>query len=343
MNTNYLPASDIHQLQPAVHVLEQSLGYLYQAALRAAVKLQLAEHLQSGPKTAEQLAHETGATPRELIRIVRLLATKNIFQLSSDNQLALTPAAQFLSKEHKYSLRQAVLTFTDPTFWLPAGELHRCALEPHLFNNIFGMGFYEYWEKNIDAPDNFHKGMSSVSALENIFVVNSYPFPNDGVIADIGGGWGGLLLEILKNHSTLKGILFDRETVVENHLLYQLQDDSRWEVQTGSFLERCPESDIYLLKYIVHNWSDSVAVKILKSVRKSMKPSSKVLIIENIISNDPIPHFSKNMDLVQMALLEEGHERTEDEFIQLLTSANLKLNRVITTQCHIGIIEALPI
>lgn len=343
MNANSLSTPQIHQLQPAVHVLEQSLGYLYQAALRAAVKLQLAEHLQSGPKTAEQLAHVTGATPRELVRIVRLLATKSIFQLTSDNQFSLTPAAQFLSKEHKHSLRQAVLTFTDPTFWLPTGELHRCALEPHLFNNMFGMSFYEYWEKNIDEPDNFHKGISSVSALENVFIVDSYRFPNDKIIADIGGGWGGLLLKVLKNNSTLKGILFDREAVVKNHQLHQLGDDSRWEVQAGSFLESCPEADIYLLKYIVHNWSDPVAINILKSVRKSMKPSSKILIIENIISNDPTPHFSKNMDLVQMALFDEGHERTEDEFAQLLTSANLKLNRVITTQCHISILEASPI
>ncbi|MEX9869779.1 methyltransferase [Providencia huaxiensis] len=330
-------------LQPALHVLEQSVGYLYQAALRAAVKLHIAEALQSGPKTAEQLAKETGATPRELTRLLRLLATKDIFKLTPDNKFDLTPAAQYLSEESAFSLRQAVLMFTDPSFWLPAGELHRSAFESHLFNRIFGMSFYEYWDERITDSDNFHEGISSVSQLENAFVVKNYSFPDNALVADIGGGCGGLLLDVMKKNLTLKGILFDKALVLEKHILEQLDNPTRWRIQAGSFLETCPEADIYLLKYITHNWSDAVAIKILNTIRKSMKSDSTLLIIENVVTNDNLPHFSKNMDLVQMALFDEGHERTASEFSLLLNQANLQLTQIISTQCHISIIEARPI
>lgn len=340
---NKMPSLPMQDLQPALHILEQSIGYLYQAALRAVVKLRIAEALQSGSKTAEELAKETGANPRELTRLLRLLATKDIFKLTPDNKFDLTPAAQYLSEKNTFSLRQAVLMFTDPSFWLPAGELHRSAFEPHLFNSMFGMSFYEYWDERITDSDNFHEGISSVSKLENAFVVESYSFPDNALVADIGGGCGRLLLEVMKANLTLKGILFDKAQVLEKHIFNQLDDPTRWSIQAGSFLEACPEADIYLLKYITHNWSDTVAIKILKTIRKSMSPNSKLLIIENIVTNDNHPHFSKNMDLVQMVLFDEGHERTETEFNSLLNQANLQLKQIISTQCHISIIEAYPI
>lgn len=44
-----------------------------------------------------------------------------------------------------------------------------------------------------------------------------------------------------------------------------------------------------------------------------------------------------------MVLFDEGHERTETEFNSLLNQANLQLKQIISTQCHISIIEAYPI
>ncbi len=106
----------------------------------------------------------------------------------------------------------------------------------------------------------------------------------------------------MKANLTLKGILFDKAQVLEKHIFNQLDDPHVGASKLAHFLKPA-EADIYLLKYITHKWSDTVAIKILKTIRKSMSPNSKLLIIENIVTNDNHPHFSKNMDLVQMVYL----------------------------------------
>lgn len=136
-----------NDMATAQYILEQSIGYQYQAALRAAALLNIADHLEDGPKTVEQLAIETNTDAKILKRLLIVLATKNIFTCSDDSRFALTPEASFLTSNHPYSLRQAILTLTDKTFWLSSGEFIQALYGKRLFEEMFGDTFYDYWKK----------------------------------------------------------------------------------------------------------------------------------------------------------------------------------------------------
>lgn len=328
----------------ALYLLEQAMGFTFQASLRAAAILGVADHLTKGAKTAEELGQAVGADWRQLNRVLRMLASRNIFEELEESRYSLNPAAQFLRSDSSNSLRSAVLMLTDKTFWLPLGNLVENLRGESAFKNVFGMSFYEYWSRdNIpESEGDFHTGMSSMSSVENEFLVRSYDFPKHATVIDIAGGFGGLLLKVLQKNPTLHGILFDRPAVLAKNRLGELGDDSRWETQTGNFFESCPAADIYLLKYITMDWPEEQASQILRSCRNAMRPNSKVLIFEPVISREDTRQGGKEIDLLLLGSFDGGQARTEEELKTLLASANLKLNRIIDTGSYVSIIEALP-
>lgn len=325
----------------ALHVLEQTLGYSFQAALRAATLLNVADHLIEGPKTAAELALEIQAKGPQLHRILRLLTTRGIFCEQEEGKFALTPAAEYLCTDKPHSLKNAVLMLTDETCWRPLGEVVESVQGNPAFKHIYGLPFFDYWTQEADSKEDFHVGMSSMSEVENLFLVRNYDFPKGAKLVDIAGGFGGLLLRVLQENPTLSGTLFDRPHVLTRHRLGELNDDSRWDLASGNFFESCPPADIYLLKYIMHDWPDEQAASILRSCRESMSPGGRILIMDPVIPKNNITHAGKEMDILCMAIYEGGYERTKEELQQLVESAGLRINRIIDTGCYISIIEAI--
>jgi cyclopropane fatty-acyl-phospholipid synthase-like methyltransferase len=325
----------------ALYLLDQAMGYTFQAALRAAAILGVADHLINGPKTIQALGQALGVDPLQLNRIMRLLATRDIFSELEGGKFSLNPAAEFLCLSHKHSLRSAVLMLTDETFWRPLGNLVETVRGQSAFKQIFDMSFFEYWSKNHGQDYDFHSGMSAMSEVENRFLVHSYSFPENATVVDVAGGMGGLLLQVLRANPTLHGILFDQQHVLSRHRLDELGNDSRWKLQAGSFFEACPPADIYMLKYIMHDWSDENSAKILRNCRKAMNPGGKVLIMDPVIPEGSVRHSGKEMDLLLMASFDGGRERTENEIKTLLANAGLKLNQIINTGTYVSIVEAV--
>lgn len=327
-------------LEPGIRLLHKSVGFIFQAALRAAVKLELAEHLQNGPQTAKQIAQKIDANATMIHQILRLLATQNIFTAIDKHRFAITPEAEFLLADHPYSLHDAVLMFTDDTFWKPSLYFAEMALGEPIFERLFGGSFFEYWEKKANHPGNFHDGMTSFASIENPFITAKYSFPPNSTITDIGGGTGGLLLEVLKVNPETNGILFDMKAVTDKHILHKLNDDSRWKIENGSFFEKVPCSDFYLLKSICRDWNDDHMIQILKIIRQSMKKTSKILLIDIHLNHGNQPNFGKNLGLLCANLVVGADERTKEELENLLHQAGLKATHEIKTDCDLSILEA---
>jgi len=120
-----------------------------------------------------------------------------------------------------------------------------------------------------------------------------------------------------------------------------------------NFLENSPVGgqDIYYLRNIIHNWPESSALEILRSVRQAMEPHSRMLIHEYILQHlnrEPIadgsaagmeeapapmlPNFglgnirTYNQDLT-MLLMYNAKERTLKETVELGEKAGLKFEK----------------
>jgi hypothetical protein len=169
-------------------------------------------------------------------------------------------------------------------------------------------------------------------------VTTAYDWTAFPVIADIGGGIGTQLVDILDAHPGCRGILFDQPEVVATGIPH-----SRIERIGGSFFNEIPaESDAYLLRNIIHDWDDPDAARILRTVRKAMKVEARIMLIEWLIPDNSEFHFSKWADITMMAGL-GGRERTRAEFERLFFESGFELEATIPTTSTFTIIVGHPV
>lgn len=210
----------------------------------------------------------------------------------------------------------------------------------------FGKAAFELLSERQDEAQTFQHAMSNLSAIEAAAVLEAYDFSGIASLCDVGGGHGTLLGAILRRHAGVGGVLFDLPHVVagaqESRDLDGLLD--RVKIEPGSFFERVPAGcDAYILKHVLHDWSDDHCRTVLGHIRQALPPHGRVLICEMVIDGGSGPSPAKFLDIEMLAITEGGPERTASEFKELLASAGLNLKRIIATRAPVCVIEAGPV
>jgi hypothetical protein len=325
---------------PGQTIVDLAIGYIPAGALATAAKLKIADKLEAGPKSLDALAKETGVHAQSLHRVLRMLAMYGIFKEDDKGNFHQTPESDLLRTSLPYTLHHAALMITQDIFWKPVGELDNVVRSgENGMVPIFGAPFFDYFKKNKEAGDTFHRGMSSLSDMENAPLAGAYDWSGINTIVDVAGGHGGLLIEALKLAPGAKGILFDEAIVLKDARVNE--EKGRWSCVEGDFFKSAPAGgDAYLLKRIIHDWKDEDCVTILSNIRKAMNPGAKVLVFDCVIPPGNDPHGGKVLDVLMMSAL-PGFERTEAEFAALFKRAGLKLTRVIQAPALLSITEAV--
>jgi hypothetical protein len=320
------------------------LGYFYSAALRAVAELGVADLLAEGPRTSQELAEITGTSQSHLHRVLRALAGSGVFARGADGRFQLTTAATLLRRDHAGSLRDAVLMMTSDAF-LEAGIHLLDALKTggNAFESIHGISYFDYLQQDPAASRVFHGGMASFSDTENAPIAASYDFSRFARVVDVGGGYGGFLAEVLSRTPHLRGVLYETGDVLKHPERLMLSSVAeRCEVVTGDFFDAVPAgADAYVLKRILHDWSDDQCRHVLRCCRDAVRDGGKVLIIDAIVREDNAHSLIKAIDLL-MLCASNGRERTEHELAGILAGARLRLLRVVPTPSLLSIIEAEP-
>lgn len=152
--------------------------------------------------------------------------------------------------------------------------------------------------------------------------------PGD-VLVDIGGG-NGQISQYLARHTSKTRFVVQELPHVVSEAPAQLPEDLRSRVDfvvhdffTPQTMDRPPAA--FLLRYILHNWSDKHSVRILKNLVPAMRKGSKVLIYEYVLEDGPVTEltarFGFQMDGI-MATFFNAQERTAREFELLLMTAD---------------------
>lgn len=324
---------------PGQTIVDLAFGFVLTGALATAAKLNVSDLLKEAPKTATELADELKVDAMSLHRVMRTLAMLDVYHQDESGRFHLKPAGQLICSDEPGSLRDAVLMISQDIFWQPVGALEDVVRTgENGMVPIFGAPFFDYFQQNKDAGDTFHRGMSSLSDMENAPIAGAYDFTPFRRIVDIGGGHGGFLIEALKLAPDARGINYDHAHVLADARLDELR--GRWDCVAGDFFESAPEGDVYLLKRIIHDWTDDVCIKILKNIRAAMSDDAKVLVVDCVIPAGNEPHGGKVLDILMMSAL-PGRERTEAEFAELFGKSGLKLSRVVETPALLSIVEAV--
>ena len=324
---------------PGQIIVDLGFGFVLSAALATAAKLRLADRLVGGPKTPAALATESGVHAQSLYRVLRMLASCEVFREDDQGRFHLTPAADLLRTSLPHTLHHAALMITQDIFWKPLGELDEVVRTgKNGLDRIFGAPFFDYLTENKEAGAIFHRGMSSLSDLENAPIAGAYDWTPFKTIVDVGGGHGGFLIEALKLAPNAKGINYDAAHVLKDARTSELP--GRWTCLEGDFFKSVPAGDAYILKRILHDWTDDVCVPILENIRRAMNPGGKVVVVDCVIPPGNDPNGGKILDILMMSAL-PGRERTEADFAAIFKRAGLKLSRVIHAPALLSITEAV--
>lgn len=168
-------------------------------------------------------------------------------------------------------------------------------------------------------------------------ILRSYDFSAFKVIGDIGSGRGHLLSAVLERVPTARGVLFDLPHVVE--VAAGAVSPRRTRQAGDCFKDELPTCDAYLVMEVIHDWSDAESVSILKAIRRAAPSHAKLLLMEEMVPEDPGPARSKMLDIHMLALI-GGKQRTRREYEVLFDAAGFSFQREIETGAGISILEA---
>ncbi len=330
-------------LPPQLAMLELATAIWPALALRATIKVGVADRLAKHPATPGELARDLGLHEQSVRRVLRLLSGYDIVREGRGGRFELTRIGRYAARDTRESVADFV-RYAGEAWQLGPMERLDETLRTGVpaFEIVHGSTFFEYASSHPEVGELFDSAMTSVAPLYGAAVANAYDFSQTSPVADVGGGSGLVLRAILRAYPNATGVLFDLPGAI-SHAPHVLGEEyARVRVEAGDFFDRVPPgARTYVLSHVLHNWDDERAIKILSNVRKELPADGRVLIVETVLGDKPNRWSAGNLTDAQMLLLVRGRERSRVEFETLFARAGLHAVRVIPTSAAESIIEAV--
>jgi hypothetical protein len=329
------------EVNPVQTVLNLAGAYALPRCLHVVADLGVADVLDETPRTAADLAGAVKADPDALSRVLRLLAAHGIFAVQG-HAFAHSPASRLLRTDHPHSMRAFARMFGLRAFWDTQGALlHSVRTGRVAAQEVLPQGFYGYLAGDPEASAIFNAAMTAKAHGQVAGVLAAYDFSAFETIGDIGGGRGHLLRAILDAVPTVRAVLFDLPRVIDE--ARPLASTERLRLQPGDFFkDALPACDGYVVMEVIHAFGDADAVTILRGIRHAAPPRATLLVIEQMIPDDPGPHWAKTLDIHMLALL-GGRQRGRHEYAALLDSAGFAFDREIDTRAGVAILQSVAV
>ncbi|KAK2754872.1 hypothetical protein FQN54_006765 [Arachnomyces sp. PD_36] len=188
------------------------------------------------------------------------------------------------------------------------------------------------------------QGSTSMMKIDHLLKARDWSDCAQARIIDVGGSVGHAsiaLAGILPNatfvvlDSSVTGLDQGREVVAKQ--FPQLVDRISFEVH--DFFTPMPADkagDVFLFQWILHDWSDDDAVKILKALVPGLKPGARVLIAEAVRQAPPAGlanTLDEKMVMFQdmtMLAAHNARERNVAEFVRVFGEADGRFHHVAT-------------
>jgi len=328
-----------------VAMMQLLFGKQIAFSLSGVARLGVADHMDGIGRPVEEIAAKAKAHAPSLYRVMRMLGSFGVFREEPPRHFALTPIGELLKSDAPGSMRYNAMMLGEEFSVRAYEHIATCLRDGTSgVSEAYGKQIWEVLAERPEQCETFQNAMTASSALAAQAIVGAYDFSGIGRLADVGGGHGLLLASILRATPNLHGVLFDRPEVIASVPREQFAGcEDRIVLEAGSFFERVPDGcDAYLMKYIVHDWSDARCRTILSLMREKLPAKGRVLLCEMVLTGETGPTPAKLLDIEMMVMTEGGKERSEEEFAALFAASGLRLNRIVPTSRPICVIEAVP-
>lgn len=146
---------------------------------------------------------------------------------------------------------------------------------------------------------------------------------------------GHCSIAIAKRFPSLKFVVQDfpaLQPAFEKHLPAELKDRITFQPH-DFFTPQTLKADVYFLRFILHDYSDPYATKILKNLVPALSKGSRLIICEIVLPppGAPVPDWLQRImrtaDLQMMVAL-NAKERSEEQWVNLLAGADSRFKLV---------------
>ncbi|MCJ1261072.1 hypothetical protein MMC22_000936 [Lobaria immixta] len=298
-------------------------------SLQAIYRFGLATSLPAGSKETSfaEIASMSGVEEQMVRRILRHAAAQHIFQEPRNGFIAHTAASQVLAVNSE--MRQ--WTVDALTKW-------RDSREPtHTGYNLAhqtDLTIFEEISNDSQRAQRYADAMTWFSTgpgFEITHLLENFPWQSlgTGIVVDIGGGYGSVSIALAQRFNSLRCIVQDRSEVVagaQARLPPNLA--GRVTFMEHDFFTNQPikNAAVFFLRWILHDWSDKHAIRILRSLIPALAAGTRVLVNEYILPEPGVVSFYReklfrNFDM-SMLEIHNGKERGLEDWKQLFGDAD---------------------
>lgn len=326
--------------------LNSIIGYTNTRCLVAAVELQIADLLaKHGPLGIVELAAKAKAQPDRLRQILRPLYNNGIFTYRPDSgTYTNNHVSKLLLRDHWTQWHNWVDLYGNEYYdiarGIPGSVREGVERSGAQVNFDTDDDMFTYFNKQGWMP-RLHRTLGGGAVAMSPGILEDYPWTEVAhkTVIDVGGGGGGFITSLLSRFPTMKGGIYDLEHVIK-HARDLFSPDGQYaefEAQVprdklipGDFLEWAPPSEVYTIKWVLHDWNDEDSVTILRNIRKAIinnGPASRLIVLESILCDGRMGRLSRYGD-INMMMTAKGQERTEAQWRSLAKQSGWKVNQI---------------
>ncbi|MFG2194484.1 methyltransferase [Streptomyces sp. NPDC048639] len=334
------------QAQDYQHMMAMVTGFWVTQTVRAAALYKLADHLAEGTDTPEAIARAEGIDLDAVRRLLRTCASLGLMTSpDGGTHYSGTSLLSTLHKDDPNSLRGFAISQAAPGHWLPWGQFPEAVRTGgHRIEAAHGDAtIFEYFAQHLQEAALFTESMGNLSRAAAQDIAAVVDTEGVGLALDLGGANGEVVRAMMKANPDLHGGVFDLPHVVPDALAAAQADglDARFTTVGGDFFEAVPPADLYILKYILHDWDDDTCMRILKNCRASLREGGRIVVVDHLIPEIGTPGIAPLMDMNMLAMT-GGRERETAEFDALFAAVGLRRTG-ITSAGAFAVIEAAAV
>jgi len=210
-------------------------------AIHVAVRLGLPDLLANRPKELSELALATASDESTLYRLLRCLKDLRIIRETAPRCYSSTPLSEQLQRDGSDSLYWLAMLYGEE-WQLRAGERLEDSIRTGVsgMRQAFGTDLWTYLNQYPKSAELYNRALSGLGTF-NDQIASVYDFPEGEVVIDIGGGRGDFLARILARNPTVRGVLFDRNSVIASAgIVANSGCGDRISLVAGDFFESIP-------------------------------------------------------------------------------------------------------
>lgn len=308
-------------------------GQMATRAMSAAVGLGVFDQVADGRATVDEVAAACDADPRGMRRLLRALAAIGLAREEDPDVFALTAAGGLLRSDVPGSSRDFARVFGHPMMMRGWHHLEDSVRTGETgFDREYGAPFFSYLATQPELSRQFNSAMSQGTRLTAAQLPDHYDFGRFERVIDVGGGDGTLIASVLGKFPALRGAVYDTAEGLAQapDRLAELGVAERCDLEVGDFFDAVPAgADLYLLKSVIHDWSDEQCAGILRRCREALPEHGRVLIVEPVLPPLADPQIAGlYLSDLNMLVNVGGRERTREDFDALCASAGLAVRTV---------------